>query len=549
MPLTKIKGSVWDSSDNGLSVNVKDFGAVGDGVTDDTAAIQAAIDSCRPNESGPAKKVYVPVGRYRVSQLTVYSHTGLIGEAYGASHSQAAINNTWGSRIHQLSSSNTDLIVFANDELPGNTSLADITLKYLELRGNWTGPGDVTYTSGSAINCGANYFVQGCEISNLTIHNFPQHGISGTAIPLPGMFKQIWGRYIGGSVLSFVTVGTRTGHLFSVDGVQGDYVVGPLIDINGTSIISGGGSWARATFNFSNIKHEIDSSASSTTAYSPDTIRLTDLDRAAVSLINVNTQPSDPIGIVGLPVTNSILKLAGTKKPTVTWVGCGMGSATATVDYVIDDAVSTVKIPKDYRSGSYGEREFKDVFSNSAADIVYQSRQATQTGSSTDANPRHRMDAAGRQQWGDGTAAVDVNLYRVAQNRLGTDYAFQARRIMARGGTTLVPGDFTLSAGWGTTASVSVDSVSNDQKFRITVTSSGTGQAANPTITLAFVDNVVSGQKWTVAPICVAGMGTASTGTKAQITTGSLSPNILVLTYNGTPVAGSTYIIDAIMLG
>ena len=41
-------------------VNVKDFGAVGDGVTDDTAAIQAAIDYAEG-------EVYFPVGNYKIS--------------------------------------------------------------------------------------------------------------------------------------------------------------------------------------------------------------------------------------------------------------------------------------------------------------------------------------------------------------------------------------------------------------------------------------------------------------------------------------------------
>jgi len=48
-------------------VSVKDFGAVGDGVTDDTAAIQAAI-----NASAGFRSVYFPSGTYKVtSQITI----------------------------------------------------------------------------------------------------------------------------------------------------------------------------------------------------------------------------------------------------------------------------------------------------------------------------------------------------------------------------------------------------------------------------------------------------------------------------------------------
>ena len=46
------------------TVSVKDFGAVGDGVADDTAAIQAAITATNPTSGGG---VYLPSGTYKVT--------------------------------------------------------------------------------------------------------------------------------------------------------------------------------------------------------------------------------------------------------------------------------------------------------------------------------------------------------------------------------------------------------------------------------------------------------------------------------------------------
>jgi len=68
MALTKVTYSMID----GASANVTDFGATGDGITDDTVAIQAAIDS------GVAS-VYFPEGTYLVTGLDVTSPIKLYG--------------------------------------------------------------------------------------------------------------------------------------------------------------------------------------------------------------------------------------------------------------------------------------------------------------------------------------------------------------------------------------------------------------------------------------------------------------------------------------
>jgi len=66
-------------------VSVKDFGAIGDGSTDDTAKIQAAINYLGSLRGG---ELYFPPGRYKISaQLTVgFSDIRLIGAGRGDFH-------------------------------------------------------------------------------------------------------------------------------------------------------------------------------------------------------------------------------------------------------------------------------------------------------------------------------------------------------------------------------------------------------------------------------------------------------------------------------
>ncbi|WBY06816.1 glycosyl hydrolase family 28-related protein [Sphingomonas sp. 7/4-4] len=58
-------------------VSVYDFGAIGDGEEDDTAAFQAAIDAVNARGGG---SVYIPRGDYRISDtLRLYSNIELVG--------------------------------------------------------------------------------------------------------------------------------------------------------------------------------------------------------------------------------------------------------------------------------------------------------------------------------------------------------------------------------------------------------------------------------------------------------------------------------------
>ena len=61
------------------SVSVKDFGATGDGTTDDTVTIQAALNS-------GAKKILIPTGTYKcTAKITIPTNVSLVGETKNSS--------------------------------------------------------------------------------------------------------------------------------------------------------------------------------------------------------------------------------------------------------------------------------------------------------------------------------------------------------------------------------------------------------------------------------------------------------------------------------
>jgi len=104
--------------------------------------------------------------------------------------------------------------------------------------------------------------------------------------------------------------------------------------------------------------------------------------------------------------------------------------------------------------------------------------------------------------------------------------------------TACTNGELALSAGWGTTATVTaVAGIGYTCKW--TLTSSGTGQAANPTIT----DTFVAANVLPIGTMLCDMRMTGGTGTTTLIDETTVSATAPVFTFGGTPVAASTYIV------
>ena len=146
-----------ESQRTGSSLNVKWFGAMGDGVTDDTAAIQQAL-------SLREAPVFLPSGDYVVTQLELDAGAQIFGVGSGG------ISNM-GTRLHQAPESNLSLLV-PNPNIPDTEWLHWVQIRDMHLLGAKDG--------GSTAGCGIDLTRRTGEnflIENVIVQRFPESGI------------------------------------------------------------------------------------------------------------------------------------------------------------------------------------------------------------------------------------------------------------------------------------------------------------------------------------------------------------------------------------
>lgn len=128
-------------------VTASPFGAAGDGSTDDTSAIQAALDAAEANGGG---SVYFPPGQYITRKLSLASHVHMRGAGVGAT------------RLTLKSGQNTDLIQTKAYATP--TEQVKFGIYDMTVDGNRTGNTTGTTTAGLRLY-GRGFFVQNVEVT------------------------------------------------------------------------------------------------------------------------------------------------------------------------------------------------------------------------------------------------------------------------------------------------------------------------------------------------------------------------------------------------
>lgn len=151
----------------GEYANILDFGAVGDGVTDDTAAFQAAAAFVDAND----KTLYLPSGQYVISDtITFDKPPQIIGEKY----SPPVTGNDNEGNPYALKGT-----VILSEMATGPAIHINPAANNIYIRGTYLADFHVLAKDGGS--AGAGVYIENCGwqgyVRNLTVEGFEQHGV------------------------------------------------------------------------------------------------------------------------------------------------------------------------------------------------------------------------------------------------------------------------------------------------------------------------------------------------------------------------------------
>jgi len=345
----------------GESVNATWWGAIGDNTTDNTAALQAAIDYS-VSDYFKIKKVYIPPGRYITGQVVIPPGAQVIGA--GA--------------VERLDRANTKLIakLGANQDIFRFNGDIDVAngrdFWYGKIQGiSFLGENDNTYGHGLCFRNSDSDAVAMQDISiieDCIVRGFPSGGIEIPDGGLPVFMSNMKIFNNAGPGITVSTGGANRFHSINFNNISGDCNDGGLIRLYG---LDAGGS-----VNITNLKSEYRvATAFSNQAFQPNAIV-------------IDSCNNTPINIFGASHISSVLDSASNKRkkpgdfillsgtasntPNIIWNGVAVRVRTSDLQTDPDpQIVSGYDIPYTVRTGRWGDWNRASVGrTKSVADIV-----------------------------------------------------------------------------------------------------------------------------------------------------------------------------------
>lgn len=335
--------AAYASGSIGTFINVLDYGAVGNGLVDDTEAFRAAIAAA--DATSTKREVLIPAGIYLLSTIYVPIGVSLVGEG----HSETLSRNI----TKLVQAAEGDVIRFVADGSSGKNYWSG------QLR-NFALFGNASFASGWGIafrnEAGATVSMQDTSlVCDLSVRNFPSGGIETPNSGLPIYFQRIKLLFNNGPGIHMTSVTTHQHQGVSFIDISGDANNGGLIKLSGLD--------AAGSVTIINLKSENRVNATyGGVGMQDNAIVLNGCNGTPITILGGTHVCSVPDG-ANFKKPGSFIKILDANFPAISWSGVAIrvrpgdtGTDPSVVEYS-----STVAVPYRVSSGRFGNADFAHV--------------------------------------------------------------------------------------------------------------------------------------------------------------------------------------------